>query len=61
MATYCVLIVTYSYISNGLIGILDRNIATKSAPEKWQMELAKQYDIIITFEERVFTNVVDGM
>lgn len=41
--------------------MLERNMTTKPAPEKWQNELNKRYDLIVTFEERVFTNVVDGM
>ena len=42
-----------SYIENGLIGMLERNIALKDKPERFQ-DAKDQFDVIITCEGRVF-------
>jgi RNA polymerase II subunit A C-terminal domain phosphatase SSU72 len=47
------------YIENRMIGILERNVKIKKAPERWQDEHAMQFDVILTFEERVYDAVLD--
>mmetsp|Transcript_16865 Transcript_16865/g.23471 ORF Transcript_16865/g.23471 Transcript_16865/m.23471 type:complete len:200 (-) Transcript_16865:2615-3214(-) len=41
------------YKANGLLSMLDRNSRVKEAPERWQEEKGR-FDIVITFEDRVF-------
>jgi len=48
------------YAANGLLNMLDRNAKVKEAPERWQ-EYRMHFDIIITFEERVFDLVVEDV
>ncbi len=50
---------TLRYKSNGLLNMLERNMRVKEAPERWQEE-SKHFDIIVTFEDRVFDTVVEG-
>ena len=45
----------------GLIDMLKRNIKVKRAPEKFQREREKQFDVIVTFETRVFDAVIEGV
>jgi protein-tyrosine-phosphatase len=33
----------------------------KLAPEQWQQESVRQFDVIITFEKRVFDTVYEGL
>lgn len=47
------------YTQMGLLTMLDRNIKTKNAPQRWQDE-TKRFDVVVTFEERVFDAVVQG-
>lgn len=46
------------YTSNGVLNMLDRNAKVKKAPEQWR-DARERFDVIITFEERVFRSVVD--
>lgn len=46
------------YTSNGVLTMLDRNSKIKRAPEQWR-DARERFDVIITFEERVFKTVVD--
>lgn len=46
------------YASNGVLAMLDRNAKIKKAPEQWR-DARDRFDIIITFEDRVFRSVVD--
>ncbi len=48
-----------SYRQNGLLGMLERNVRIKTAPERWQ-EQKNTFDVIVTFEERVFDHVLEG-
>lgn len=50
------------YTSNGLIKMLERNVLVKLAPERWQtMDRAQAYDVVFTYEERVFSAVVEDL
>lgn len=46
------------YTNNGVLTMLDRNAKIKKAPEQWR-DARDRFDIIITFEDRVFRSVVD--
>eukprot|EP00696_Hemimastix_kukwesjijk_P006281 gnl/Hemi2/17957_TR5928_c0_g1_i1.p1 gnl/Hemi2/17957_TR5928_c0_g1~~gnl/Hemi2/17957_TR5928_c0_g1_i1.p1 ORF type:complete len:195 (-),score=29.78 gnl/Hemi2/17957_TR5928_c0_g1_i1:308-892(-) len=48
------------YTSNGLLHLLDRNQKTKPAPERWQT-CSDRFDLVITFEERIFDSVIEDM
>jgi len=48
-----------SYTQNGLLGMLDRNRRIKPKPERFQ-ECDEHFDIIITCEERVYDQVIEG-
>ena len=43
---------------NGMLHILDRNMRIKEKPEKFQ-ESGKQYDVILTCEEKVYDLVIE--
>ena len=49
----------YSYTQNGLLGMLDRNRRIKPKPERFQ-ECSEHFDVIITCEERVYDQVIEG-
>lgn len=46
------------YTANGVLQMLDRNSKIKKAPEQWR-DARERFDVIITFEDRVFRTVVD--
>lgn len=46
------------YERNGVLAMLERNKNVKLAPEKWQTAV-RQFDIVVTFETRVFDAVVE--
>lgn len=46
------------YESNGVLGMLDRNAKIKKAPEQWR-DARERFDLIVTFEDRVFRTVID--
>ena len=46
------------YKDNGVLAMLDRNSKVKRAPEQWK-DSRGPFDIIITFEERVFRTVLE--
>ncbi|KAG2388095.1 hypothetical protein C9374_000945 [Naegleria lovaniensis] len=48
------------YTNNGLLKMLTRNAQIKAAPEKWQ-ENTKHFDVVVTFELRVFEAVIDSI
>ena len=48
------------YKSNGILQMLKRNFKVKNAPEKWQNEKNKRYDVVVTYEERVFNSLLNG-
>jgi RNA polymerase II subunit A C-terminal domain phosphatase SSU72 len=49
------------YKGNGLLPMLKRNTSGKLAPQRWQDNAGDGvFDMIPTFEERVFDLVVDG-
>lgn len=49
------------YTSNSVLHMLERNMAVKFAPERWQerAEPRANFDVVLTFEERVFEAVLD--
>ncbi|CAL4904033.1 unnamed protein product [Urochloa decumbens] len=50
------------YKRNGLLPMLKRNTSVKLAPQRWQDNAADGvFDMIMTFEERVFDLVVEDM
>ncbi|EFJ47045.1 hypothetical protein VOLCADRAFT_61755 [Volvox carteri f. nagariensis] len=48
------------YNRNGLLEMLKRNMGVKLAPERYQ-ENRDQFDVVITFEERVMEQVLEDM
>lgn len=48
------------YTRNGLLRMLERNIATKRAPERWQ-DCREVFDVAFTFETRVMETLCDDM
>lgn len=46
------------YANNGVLSMLDRNAKIKKAPEQWR-DARDRFDVIITFEDRVFKVVVE--
>eukprot|EP01117_Protostelium_nocturnum_P019389 TRINITY_DN8398_c1_g1_i2.p1 TRINITY_DN8398_c1_g1~~TRINITY_DN8398_c1_g1_i2.p1 ORF type:complete len:189 (-),score=60.01 TRINITY_DN8398_c1_g1_i2:78-644(-) len=49
------------YKSNGVLKMLERNAKVKDAPERWQDEKKQHFDVIITFEDRVFDAVCEDL
>ncbi|EFA83602.1 hypothetical protein PPL_02668 [Heterostelium album PN500] len=49
------------YTQNGILNMLERNQRVKLAPEKWQEEQLARFDIVFTFDQRVFDMVVDDL
>ncbi|GAY66961.1 hypothetical protein CUMW_252980 [Citrus unshiu] len=48
------------YKRNGILPMLKRNIGVKAAPQRWQDNaLDGSFDIVFTFEEKVFDTVVE--
>ncbi len=48
------------YIGNGVLPMLERNAMVKQAPERFQ-KYFQFSDILITFEDRVFDAVIEGL
>lgn len=50
-----------SYKRNGILPMLKRNSMVKHAPQRWQDNAADgSFDIVFTFEEKVFDMVIEG-
>lgn len=48
---------------NSVLGLLERDAATKKAPERWQAlkgDEVASFDVVVCFESRVFDLVVEG-
>lgn len=51
----------YSYKRNGILPMLKRNSGVKLAPQRWQDNAVDGFfDIVFTFEEKVFDMVIEG-
>ena len=51
-----------SYKKNGMIGMMQRNIGVKKAPQRFQEEKdLSKIDICICFDDRVFDAVIEGI
>ena len=50
----------YRYKQNGVLHMLDRNRRIKKFPERFQDERDEEFDIVITAEERVYDQLVEG-
>mmetsp|Transcript_25362 Transcript_25362/g.63620 ORF Transcript_25362/g.63620 Transcript_25362/m.63620 type:complete len:196 (-) Transcript_25362:769-1356(-) len=48
------------YTRNGILSLLERNMGVKTAPERFQ-DSRKNFDVIVTFERRVFDAVLDDL
>ncbi|EDQ91937.1 uncharacterized protein MONBRDRAFT_21202 [Monosiga brevicollis MX1] len=46
------------YSGNGVLDMLERNMAIKPRPEKFQRQTKKRFDIILTCESRIFDEVL---
>ncbi|KAK3032336.1 hypothetical protein RJ639_035387 [Escallonia herrerae] len=50
------------YKRNGILPMLKRNLAVKTAPQRWQENATDGYfDVVLTFEEKVFDMVVEDL
>ena len=49
------------YERNGILKLLDRNLKVKTAPERWQDETTKHFDVVITFDDIVFDKLMDDV
>ncbi|KAJ7546600.1 hypothetical protein O6H91_08G046200 [Diphasiastrum complanatum] len=50
------------YKRNGLLQMLKRNVSVKESPQRWQDNAADgAFDVIFTFEERVFIAVIEDL
>ena len=50
----------YSYTRNGMIGMMQRNVVVKKAPQRFQEEKdLSKIDICICFDDRVFDAVIE--
>ena len=49
-----------SYKQNGILHMLDRNRRIKLSPQRFQDEFDEKFDIVITAEERVYDQVIEG-
>ncbi|XP_038895502.1 RNA polymerase II subunit A C-terminal domain phosphatase SSU72 isoform X2 [Benincasa hispida] len=48
------------YKRNGILPMLKRNAAVKTAPQRWQDNAADgSFDVVFTFEEKVFDMVIE--
>ncbi|RRT54430.1 hypothetical protein B296_00035206 [Ensete ventricosum] len=49
------------YKRNGILPMLKRNLGVKNAPQRWQDNAADGcFDVVMTFEEKVFDTVIEG-
>ncbi|QDZ19272.1 subunit A of RNA polymerase II [Chloropicon primus] len=49
------------YERNGMLRLLERNVKVKLAPERWQENTTKFYDVVITFDDVVFDKLMDDV
>jgi RNA polymerase II subunit A C-terminal domain phosphatase SSU72 len=46
------------YTKNGMIQMVDRDRKVKKAPERWQDSVDQHFDLVVTYEKRVYDIVV---
>lgn len=49
------------YERNGLLNMLQRNMAVKRAPDRWQENRKDVFDVIITYADRVMEKLIEDM
>lgn len=49
------------YIKNGVLNMLERNMRVKTAPERWQDEKSRLFDVVVSYEERVYDAIIEDM
>ncbi|KAF5734050.1 putative Protein SSU72 [Tripterygium wilfordii] len=50
------------YKRNGILPMLKRNIGVKSAPQRWQDNVADgSFDVVLAFEEKVYDMVIEDL
>ena len=50
----------FSYKQNGILHMLDRNRRIKLSPQRFQDDHEQMFDIVVTCEERVYDQVIEG-
>ncbi|WJZ87832.1 hypothetical protein VitviT2T_007182 [Vitis vinifera] len=51
----------HNYKRNGILPMLKRNLSVKTSPQHWQDNATYEpFDLVFTFEEKVFDMVVEG-
>jgi RNA polymerase II subunit A C-terminal domain phosphatase SSU72 len=49
------------YERNGLLPLLERNAGVKPAPERWQQEREREFDVAVCFEPKVAEQLIEDM
>ena len=44
-----------------MLRMIERDAKVKTAPERWQDEQSVAFQLVVTFDRRVFESVVDGL
>ncbi len=44
-----------------MLRMIERDAKVKAAPERWQDELSVAFQLVVTFDRRVFESVVEGL
>ena len=49
------------YERNGMLRLLERNLKVKLAPERWQENTTKFFDVVLTFDDVVFDKLMEDV